>query len=246
MSRFTTSSSPHNRRERRKQRRQAWNAAHPYVSAMPFLALTALMMAVIIAIPLCTLCYSASLEGRYFSFFSREEIYDEAVVQAEEIASEILDTDYSFNADVSVHLMLAPKDRIEELPQVTESILEVIPEIDRLYTLAVDGVFVGAADNAAAIDDALTAVKDKYTTPETRSAQFENQISVRCQYYPASTPRLAAAELTETVPSQQALKALDREFIRKNLSPGGCADLLAITYFLYFCRDKNHKMCYNR
>ena len=37
-------------------------------------------------------------------------------------------------------------------------------------------------------------------------------------------------------PSQAQLLALDAEFIRKNLSPGGSADLLAATYFLYFCK----------
>lgn len=30
------------------------------------------------------------------------------------------------------------------------------------------------------------------------------------------------------------LRRMDADFIRRNLSPGGCADLLAITYFLYF------------
>ncbi len=30
---------------------------------------------------------------------------------------------------------------------------------------------------------------------------------------------------------------LDRQFIQKNLSPGGCADLLALTYFLYFMEE---------
>ena len=48
----------------------------------------------------------------------------------------------------------------------------------------------------------------------------------------------AAAKLAETVPDKQALQALDQDFIRKNLSPGGCADLLAITYFLHFCNEK--------
>lgn len=32
----------------------------------------------------------------------------------------------------------------------------------------------------------------------------------------------------------EAVVELDRRLIRRNLSPGGCADLLAITYFLYF------------
>lgn len=34
-------------------------------------------------------------------------------------------------------------------------------------------------------------------------------------------------------PSKAVLEQLDDSFIRKNLSPGGCADLLAITYFLH-------------
>ena len=31
-----------------------------------------------------------------------------------------------------------------------------------------------------------------------------------------------------------ALRSLNEDFIRENISPGGCADLLALTYFLYF------------
>ena len=35
-------------------------------------------------------------------------------------------------------------------------------------------------------------------------------------------------------PSMDTLKEMDKDFIEKNLSPGGSADLLALTYFLYF------------
>lgn len=34
-------------------------------------------------------------------------------------------------------------------------------------------------------------------------------------------------------PSREAISALDLAFIARNLSPGGCADLLAVSYFLY-------------
>jgi len=37
-------------------------------------------------------------------------------------------------------------------------------------------------------------------------------------------------------PDRQTLEALDAEFIQKDLSPGGSADLLAITYFLHFLK----------
>ena len=44
------------------------------------------------------------------------------------------------------------------------------------------------------------------------------------------------AELLQSnpYPDGNTLQNLDREFIEKNLSPGGSADLLALTYFLYF------------
>lgn len=38
----------------------------------------------------------------------------------------------------------------------------------------------------------------------------------------------------EPFPSLEVIEALDQEFIEKNLSPGGSADLLAVTYFLQF------------
>ena len=50
----------------------------------------------------------------------------------------------------------------------------------------------------------------------------------------------AAAGLKGPVPDREALERLDREFIGRNLSPGGCADLLAITFFLHFCEIKLH------
>ena len=33
--------------------------------------------------------------------------------------------------------------------------------------------------------------------------------------------------------TQQKLLEMDKEFIKRNLSPGGCADLLALTLFLH-------------
>ena len=35
------------------------------------------------------------------------------------------------------------------------------------------------------------------------------------------------------LPTTERVRQLDEIFIRRNLSPGGCADLLAVSYFLY-------------
>ena len=41
----------------------------------------------------------------------------------------------------------------------------------------------------------------------------------------------------ENFPSRETLESLDKRFIEKNLSPGGSADLLALTLFLHFLRE---------
>ena len=50
----------------------------------------------------------------------------------------------------------------------------------------------------------------------------------------AMTDKIAAILAENTYPSTGIIEQLDAEFIEKNLSPGGAADLLAATYFLYF------------
>lgn len=45
----------------------------------------------------------------------------------------------------------------------------------------------------------------------------------------------------EAFPSDDTLKSLDAQFIQKNLSPGGTADLLAMVYMLHFLKEEPHE-----
>ena len=51
--------------------------------------------------------------------------------------------------------------------------------------------------------------------------------------------KLSALLETEPFPSGETLEALDREFVEKNLSPGGTADLLAMVYMLHFLKEED-------
>lgn len=53
----------------------------------------------------------------------------------------------------------------------------------------------------------------------------------------AMTGKVASVLANNPYPANEVIEALDEEFIQKNLSPGGAADLLAATYFLYFLRQ---------
>ena len=45
----------------------------------------------------------------------------------------------------------------------------------------------------------------------------------------------------EPFPSKATLEALNEEFVQKNLSPGGTADLLALVYMLHFLKEESHE-----
>ena len=45
----------------------------------------------------------------------------------------------------------------------------------------------------------------------------------------------------ENFPSRETLESLDKRFIEKNLSPGGSADLLALTLLLFFLKEHPQK-----
>lgn len=45
----------------------------------------------------------------------------------------------------------------------------------------------------------------------------------------------------EDFPSKETLEGLDAEFTRKNLSPGGTADLLALVYMLHFLKEESYE-----
>jgi len=56
----------------------------------------------------------------------------------------------------------------------------------------------------------------------------------------AAAEEAAALLRREPYPGREALEALDRAYIRKNLSPGGSADLLAVCWFLHFLREEEN------
>lgn len=54
------------------------------------------------------------------------------------------------------------------------------------------------------------------------------------QQQQAISAQIAELLKKDAYPAKEVLEELDRQFVEKNLSPGGSADLLALTYFLHF------------
>ena len=188
--------------ELRRQRREEKQAAHPIRSALPFLGITGVVMAAAITAASCTLCYQVQVQGQGTVFFQDQETYQTAVTQAEDRASKILSTNYSLNQE-EVSTTLAPKNQVEtSLSSVTGSLLESIPELEHVYTLTVDGTRIGVASDAETITQALSLVKEQYTTDETRSLHIDSQVDIRYEYLPAGTGEQTAEEIAALLLAQ--------------------------------------------
>ncbi len=57
--------------------------------------------------------------------------------------------------------------------------------------------------------------------------------------YHSTLSRIQQLLKSSPYPSREAMEALDAEFTAQNLSPGGSADLLALTYFLYLLEKRS-------
>lgn len=88
-----------------------------------------------------------------------------------------------------------------------------------------DGLKRGLSVNDAGCAALLHLIAATDDTNLIHRSDRQTQLAVKAQ---------VSALLDETpYPSLDQIEQLDRAFIERNLSPGGCADLLALTYFLY-------------
>ena len=82
-----------------RERRIEYSARRPFRASVPFLSVTAVVLAAAIVASSCSFCYTVRADGRSVVYFHGTETYDAAVVQAETRASVILETAYSFDED---------------------------------------------------------------------------------------------------------------------------------------------------
>lgn len=169
-----------------RERRIEYSARCPFRASVPFLSVTAGVLAAAIVATSCTFCYTVRADGQSVAYFHGTETYAAAVVQAETRASVILETAYTFDEDrVSVRPALAPKESIETMPAVADSLMELIDELEHVYTLTVDGVRVGASEDEAVLRQALAQVEDSYTVEGTLSVEVLSEVSIQQEYLPA-------------------------------------------------------------
>lgn len=91
-----------------------------------------------------------------------------------------------------------------------------------VYQRLIDSGFTSNDAGAVTLLHLISAVQD--------TNLYHRGGSQGAEYAAASAKRLLSENPT---PSKEQTEKLDDDFISRNLSPGGCADILAVTYFLF-------------
>lgn len=196
------------RRSHKTPFRQRWEevrTARPLLSSLPFLCVSVLALAGIVFASSCTLCYTVDAGSGPMVYFDKEETYSEAVTRAEAMASDILQTNYTFDQDVTVHRTWAFKDNVESVPGVTTCLLDMIPELDHVYTVRVDGVTVGSAEEQDTLRALLDEAAAAYATEDTLSYEIESAVRYERRYLPAGSFVDDTAQMMATL-SEVALR----------------------------------------
>ena len=149
--------------------------------------------------------YTVEYEGIPVAYVENRDAISTAVLQAESLTSDLLHRDYSLGQEISAKAAIVPRASVTPQAEAADSIMEQIPELTRAYTLTVDGTYIGAAESADTITQALEKVKDVYRTPETISVFLESQVNLDYQFLPAGTQLTDADTMAEKL-LQQSLQ----------------------------------------
>ena len=82
-----------------------------------------------------------------------------------------------------------------------------------------------------------------YTLLVLISKVTDTNIITRCGLSVHQRVQQSIQELISDFPNLDIVKEYDLRFIEQNISPGGCADLLVITFMLYFLETNNYCVC---
>ena len=126
--------------------------------------------------------YAIYMNGEAVGTTKDIDSVEAAVQSAEDQASEILGYDYSVRDSIELEPGRTAATGESTGTELENAILENIEGIAKLYALKLDGEIVAACEDAGTIDAALNAVLDRYTSKDTTSASFVQNVSISLEF----------------------------------------------------------------
>lgn len=127
-------------------------------------------------------CTQVSVNGVSFGLVESQASVESAIDRVEKRASHILGYDYTLDQNVEYSFQVALKEDIGSVSPIETYLFDQIGELMKTSVLSVNGRVLGATDDGGGLNALLNSIKARYTTPDTVSVQFVEEVSVVKDY----------------------------------------------------------------
>ncbi len=160
-------------------------AGRKLMGPMPFLAAATVAAVALVTATVYTPSYVVTVDGMDLGTVTDPAVFERVVERVEKRASAILGYDYTLDQDVEYTFALTQKDKISSVGAFETYLFNHIGEVMKSYVLTVDGTFIGAAADKAALDGMLEKLAAPYVTENTARVEYVEDVDISYQYIPS-------------------------------------------------------------
>ena len=170
-------------------------AGKPKMTPLPFLALSAVVGVAAVVGSVYTPSYVVTVGGVDVGIVRDQKVFEQAEERVEARASKILGYDYQLDNTVSYSMALTEREEITPAAEFETYLFDQIGEVMKSYVLTVDGQFVGAAQDRAALDGLLDELAAPYVNENTISVDYTKSVRIAREYTPSDVQQDVTAML---------------------------------------------------
>ena len=171
-------------------------AGKPKMAPLPFLAISAVIGVAAVVGTMYHPAYVVTVDGADVAVIRDQAVYEQAAARVEARASEILGYDYTLDHDVTYSAALVERDELTPVADIENYLFDQIGAIMKSYVLTVDGQFVGAAADRAALDGLLEELAAPYVNENTVSVDYTKAVHITQEYVASDVEQDTASMLS--------------------------------------------------
>ncbi|MGM9606980.1 MAG: peptidoglycan DD-metalloendopeptidase family protein [Oscillospiraceae bacterium] len=157
-------------------------AGHKLMAPLPFLAVATVAAVALVTTTVYTPSYVVTVDGMDLGTVAEPAVFERVVERVEQRASDILGYDYTLDQEVEYTFVLTQKDKLSSVGAFETYLFNQVGEVMKSYVLTVDGRFIGAAADRAALNGMLEELAAPYVTENTVSVEYVEDVDISYQY----------------------------------------------------------------
>lgn len=166
------------------------------LAPLPFFALSAVIGIAAVVGSVYTPGYVVTMNGVDLGIVRTPQVFQQVEERVEARASAILGYEYQLHGAVEYTFALGERDQITPVSSFETYLFDQVGEVMKSYVLTVDGQFIGAATDRAALDTLLQKISAPYVTASTVSTDFVENVHITREYTPSDVQQDTSAMLT--------------------------------------------------